>query len=286
MSVLRDAMELGYGLDHFMITGENFPAEWKDDFHSHRNHDYDESENHLDKESHGNEYVHQYVRKYNSYNDYIIDYLDNHYSDESLSLNGSIDLDMLTDNKGYNLDKNGAKKINSLTGKLITNKMLDITEYIKNIDIKEARKQGIIIKNIRCPIHPLESRKILDANIEKWIENNKVLIKQRTWTAKFSGRELRERRALGLSNKGNSTGKELTFSNFRIKTQATLEAGQNHILFSEISNYYSLKNKEHPNYNPEGTPTMLQIAFGLIKKYKDMKVEIRGYIPGINEPME
>lgn len=31
MSVLRDAMGLGYGTDHFMITGENFPSEWQDD---------------------------------------------------------------------------------------------------------------------------------------------------------------------------------------------------------------------------------------------------------------
>lgn len=30
MSVLRDAMELGYGTDHFMVTGENFPESWED----------------------------------------------------------------------------------------------------------------------------------------------------------------------------------------------------------------------------------------------------------------
>ena len=31
MSVLRDARDLGYGPDHFMITGENFPSEWQED---------------------------------------------------------------------------------------------------------------------------------------------------------------------------------------------------------------------------------------------------------------
>lgn len=286
MSVSRDAVELGYGLDHFMVTGENFPPEWQNSYQPNHYYDDDQSDNRYDEKSHNNEYVHQYVRKYKGYDDYIHDYLDNRFSNEKLSRNRAIDLDMLSNNKGYNLDKNGAKKISNATGKIITNEMLDITEYIKNIDIEEARKQGVMVKNIRCSIHPIESRKILDANIEKWIENNKVLIEQRTWTEKPSRKEKRERLEQRLSTLQTNTVKEQTFSNFRIKTQTTLQAGQNHILFSEIHDCHSSAYKGHPNYNPKGTPTMLQIAFGLIKKYTDIGIEIRGYIPGINEPME
>ena len=286
MSVLRDAVELGYGLDHFMITGENFPPEWKDDYHSNHNYDDDPSDNHHDKKTHNNEYVHQYVRKYKGYDDYIHDYGDNHYSNEYFSRNKAMCLDMLTNNKGYNLDKNGAKKINRATGKIITNEMLNITEYIKNIDIEEARKQGVLVKNIRCSIYPIESRKILDANLEKWIKNNKVLIEQRTWTEKPSGRERRERLKQRLSTVPTNTITELRFCNFRIKTQTTLQAEQKHILFSEIHDCQRSAHKEHPNYNPKETPTMLQIAYGLMRKYTDIKIEIRGYIPGINEPME
>lgn len=40
MSVLRDAMELGYGADHFMVTGENFPESWEDPVNKRRHHKF------------------------------------------------------------------------------------------------------------------------------------------------------------------------------------------------------------------------------------------------------
>lgn len=287
MSVLRDAMELGYGLDHFMITGENFPPEWQDQDQHSRSNVHDDENSHSDirslKKGDIHESIHPYVREYHGYNDYIHDYMDNHYSNNSLK--GGMNLDKYYDNKGYNLDKNGAQKISKATGKVITNKMLDITNYIKNIDISQARKQGIAIKNIRCSLHPLKSRDVLNSNIEKWIENEKVLLSQRVWTEKLSMREKQERLEKHLSTK-DSTVREVIFSNFKIKTKATLEVGQNHILFSEVGESEGSRYRGHPNYNPQGTPTMLQIAFALIKKYEDMEIEVRGYIPGINEPIE
>lgn len=285
MSVLRDAIELGYGSDHFMITGENFPPEWQDDYRNVRYeniHERDDSDISSLKTNHIDEYVHPYIRKYNAYNDYIQDYMQNHYS---FSHKGAMDLDKYHSDQNYNLDQNGAKKINKVTGKVITNRMLDITNYIKNIDISQARKQGIAIKNIRCSLHPLKSRDVLNSNIERWIENEKVLLSQKVWTEKLSIREKQERLEKHLSTK-DSTVRELIFSNFKIKTKATLEVGQNHILFSEVGESEGSRYRGHPNYNPQGTPTMLQIAFALIKKYEDMEIEVRGYIPGINEPIE
>lgn len=44
MSVLRDAMELGYGTNHFMVTGENFPSNWNDPIEKESSYD-DEDEN-------------------------------------------------------------------------------------------------------------------------------------------------------------------------------------------------------------------------------------------------
>lgn len=40
MSVLRDAMELGYGVDHFMVTGEDFPKDWEDPVKKRRHHQF------------------------------------------------------------------------------------------------------------------------------------------------------------------------------------------------------------------------------------------------------
>lgn len=42
MSVLRDAIQLGYGTDHFMITGENFPSSWGDETNPYTHYDDDE----------------------------------------------------------------------------------------------------------------------------------------------------------------------------------------------------------------------------------------------------
>lgn len=47
MSVLRDAMGLGYGTDHFMITGENFPSEWQDDINEYTHDEMHEPEEFL-----------------------------------------------------------------------------------------------------------------------------------------------------------------------------------------------------------------------------------------------
>ena len=42
MSVLRDAMELGYGTNHFMVTGENFPSNWNDPIEKESSYDDDD----------------------------------------------------------------------------------------------------------------------------------------------------------------------------------------------------------------------------------------------------
>lgn len=170
------------------------------------------------------------------------------------------------------------------TGKIVANEMLDITEYIKNIDIKEAKRQGIRIKSVRCQAHPIERGGVLDTNIEKWIKNEEVLLNQRAWSIRFSEKD---RNKTGRSSrKASHIVIEQTFSNFRIMTKTAYEARKYYLMFAELNEYEESKCKKHPKYNPQGTPTMMQIAFGMIKKYKELDVEVRGYIPGINEPSE
>lgn len=278
MSVLRDAKDLGYGLDHFMITGENFPPEWQNDFHEHSNNEKNDENVHggIDfiktstkkPTNHIDEYIHEHVRRYDSYNDYITYNDDNHN---------------YYDSHRHHYRNKTQKTINA-AGKTITNEMLDITEYIRNIDISEARRQGIIIKSIRYQAHPIERGSILDANIEQWIKNEKVLLDQRAWSVRYSEKERNERNVRG---KANHIVIERTFSNFKIITKTGYSSSQYYLMFGELdgSKQYA-EDRKHPRYNPKGTPTMIQIAFGLIKKYEKLKVEIRGYIPGINEPAE
>lgn len=45
MSVIRDAMELGYGTNHFMITGEGFP--WNDSEEDSPDYSYQDYENYI-----------------------------------------------------------------------------------------------------------------------------------------------------------------------------------------------------------------------------------------------
>lgn len=290
MSVLRDAKELGYGLDHFIVTGENFPPEWEDDNNEPSNfaHEYDDDSKNIyayddDSENvHSNlgfidtsidetyidEHIHKYVRRYNPLDDYITDPIDNNY---------------IIDN--YNFAPcyiaKQAKRIVNAAGKTVVNEMLDITEYVKNIDIKEARRQGIIIKSIRYQSHPLKRGDTLKNNIEKWTEDEDVLLDKRSWGVKYSERERNKRKTIG---RASHLVIEKTFSNFRMRTKTGYSSSDYYLMFGELNEDDYTKYKKHPRYNPQGTPTMIQIAFGLMKKYKELEVEIRGYIPGINEP--
>lgn len=286
MSVLRDAKELGYGLDHFMVTGENFPSEWQDDQNTESNHDdlsrYFDRHNkrvthrveiidghkHLietDGNEHINDFHHEYVREYNHLDDYIKDKIDDHYAYNT---------------HHYRLRNNATKKTINVKDRAVINRILDITEYIKNIDITEARRQGITIKSIRCPTHPIESRKTLDANLRKWVRNKRVVLAEQGWsdTPRYKG---------PFNGQLNIVTFVQIFSNFmKIEKTTTKSLGSGvptYLMFRELVN--DEIRKKHKHYNPEGTPTMLQIAFGLIKKYPEIKIEIRGYIPGINEPM-
>lgn len=262
MSVLRDAKELGYGLDHFMITGENFPSEWQDNAYKHSHNECDDEDAYVintelivnNIPNYTDEYIHEHIRRYNSYYDYIGDSIDvNYYK----------------------------KKTINAKGKTIINEILDITEYIKNIDINEARRQGIIIKSIRYQAQPFEREHALEKNIEAWIRNEKVLLDQVSWTVKYSQKERNERKIHG---KASHLVWDQIFSNFKIRRKTGYTSGQRYLMFSELTGQEYSKCKSHPKYNPKETPTMIQIAFGLIKKYGEIEVEIRGYIPGINEP--
>lgn len=51
MSVLRDAMGLGYGADHFMVTGEDFPSEWEDETNTYADYDDDGENEHTEPET-------------------------------------------------------------------------------------------------------------------------------------------------------------------------------------------------------------------------------------------
>lgn len=245
MSVLRDAKELGYGSDHFMITGENFPSEWEDNTNVPAyNHEYS------DKQEHPKEL--------------------NTLSHREYSVN----------------QKDSVKRHNKIAPRTIDMQKsiigyeCDISEYIKNMGINEARKQGVIVQIIECSTHGSKGRYTLDANIKQWIKNEDVLIDStfRSESAQFEGLMYED------NDKARVYIEEKIFSNFSIKTRSRVAPGPGHLIFMELTERQLKLCKEHKNYDPKGTPTMLQIAFGLMKKYEDIEISIVGVVPGVEIP--
>nr|WP_181717827.1 hypothetical protein [Psychrobacter sp.] len=158
----------------------------------------------------------------------------------------------------------------------------NINEYIKNMSISEAKILGIIVTSIQCSSYPSDIRRVIDKNIRLWTENEDVLLNAETKVNKYTYG--------GASYNGRTlTGREYeehqVFSNFSILS-STDDGYPQKLEFKMITRGQVEKYKEHANYNPQKTPTMLQIAFGLTRKYEGMRFEITGFIPGVNEPTE
>lgn len=156
----------------------------------------------------------------------------------------------------------------------------DITEYIKNTNINEAREQGVVVIKIDCKFTSKETQRTIERNIREWVKNNNVLLNQdnnvETYTyggAAYNGRKLT----------GRSYKEVKAFSEFYIESSndggyiESLEFQMKYVNHTE-------KYGDHENFHTKGVPNMLQIAYGLIKKYEGEKFKIEGFIPGKNEP--
>ncbi|GAA0809709.1 hypothetical protein [Psychrobacter piscatorii] len=158
----------------------------------------------------------------------------------------------------------------------------DITHHIKNMNIKEARDRKVFITEIDCRIVSSATRRTIDRNINNWVKKNNILLNEKNSVEKYSygGAAYNGRTLTGRSYK-----KERIFSNFcyvASNDDGYVEGMKFRIIYSdEIEKY-----KTHKNFDTKNVPTMLQIAFGLIKKYKGERFEIKGFITGINEPNE
>lgn len=150
------------------------------------------------------------------------------------------------------------------------------------MNIKEARDRKVFITEIDCRMISYATRGTIDRNINNWAKKNSILLNEdssvETYSyggAAYNGRTLT----------GRSRGKKMFFSNFCY--EASSDDGYiggmkfRTIYSSEIEKY-----KTHKNYDTKSVPTMLQIAFGLIRKYEGEPFNIKGFITGINEPSE
>ena len=51
--------------------------------------------------------------------------------------------------------------------------------------------------------------------------------------------------------------------------------------FIKLSSSEREKYNDHPNFKPDKTPSMLQVYYGLMKKYDNVISEVYGIIPGV-----
>lgn len=151
----------------------------------------------------------------------------------------------------------------------------DITNYIKSTTINEARERGVFVTEVNCRFISSSNKDLIRRNIEKWIQENKVLLdkkdERKSYTyggPAYNGRTL--------------TGRTYTrfryFSKFYVQ-YSTDDGYTEDLVFKSRSPSDLEKHLDHENFNTPGVPDMLQIAYGLIKKYPNEPFRITGGMP-------
>jgi len=147
--------------------------------------------------------------------------------------------------------------------------IVDITEYLKSIDIFKAREAGVDIYRVQViPGMYNEVGKVLAANIKLWMKNEPDLVKHTKGdvkTTKYHGERFRSYtdtyyfskfKLICNSSDGQTTGIEFVS-----------------LLEDELSAYSQPDNLAAHNK----TPSLLQIAFGILRKYPSLNTRIYIY---------
>lgn len=151
--------------------------------------------------------------------------------------------------------------------------IVNLVDYLKAIDIAESRALGVDIFSITCDPWPRKGVNTLDRNIRAWIEEYDVLKGEETESEPYGSG----------AGRGRQFHTTRFFSKFKIvdsNDSGIIESFVFRRLGGEEIEKYS-GNQNELSY--EKTPSLLQIAHGLMKKHKDIKLTIYGDIPGISE---
>lgn len=149
--------------------------------------------------------------------------------------------------------------------------IVDITEYLKSIDIFKAWEAGVDIYSVQViPGMYNEIGKILAANIELWLKNEPDLIKHKTSvskTEKYHGERF--------------TTYDDTYYFSKFKLSCHISDGQmTRITFDALSEKELLTYSQPDTLaTDKKTPSLLQIAFGILKKYPSLNANISIYRP-------
>lgn len=149
-----------------------------------------------------------------------------------------------------------------------------ILPHLKIANIAQARQLGVVIQTIKCRTEASEK---LITNINLWIAKENVLLDTVTTSksytyggSSYNGRTLTGRQYLKVKY----------FSNFKILTE-TDDGYLEGLSFESLSDAELDKYKDYPNYDPSNSPSLLQVAYGLIKKHEGVIQEVYGHIPKV-----
>ena len=145
-------------------------------------------------------------------------------------------------------------------------RFIDITEYLKSIDIIKAREVGVEIYDVQITKSFYNKDiKVLADNIKLWLKNEPELVEHKTTdvkTEKCHGERFR------------TYTDTYYFSRFKL-THISLDGHTAEMIFKSLSEKELLAYSYSDNLSVlNRTPTLLQIAFGVLKKYPSLNIKI------------
>lgn len=143
---------------------------------------------------------------------------------------------------------------------------VNITNYLKSIDIVKAREVGVEVSHIIViPGMHNEIGKVLASNIELWLKNESDLVKHTksdVKTEKYHGERFRKYTDTYYFSKFKLTCNSSDGQTTRMDFDSL---SKNELLAYSQSNTIVADNK---------TPSLLQIAFGVLRKYPSLNISI------------
>lgn len=130
------------------------------------------------------------------------------------------------------------------------------------LGISQAREKKAVVTSIIIDNSYQKNRELRES-LDKWIKKENVLLGESSDSSsyKYGGPSYNGRH---LSGRSESTTE--LFSTFKVIT-STDDGYINSIKFEKLNTYEGVEKYE--NYDPTKTPSMLQIFYGLRKKYND-----------------
>lgn len=146
---------------------------------------------------------------------------------------------------------------------------LDFKTILIRLGINQAREKRALVTEIR--LASAQFRKLREG-LNKWIKKEDVLLSESSDSSSYTygGPSYN-----GSFLKGRQYITTELFSTFKLVT-TTDDGYIDSMTFHQLSNYDVENCKEYKNYDPTKTPSMLQIFYGLRKKYNDTFMFVSG----------